>query len=330
MEQDLERTWLRRGPLACALWPVSMLFATLAALRKAAYRGGLFRVARMRVPVVVVGNVVAGGSGKTPVVQAIARRLAARGVAVGIVSRGYRRSTDDCREVRPGSTTAEVGDEPLLLALSTGAPVFVARRRAEAAQALLAAYPQTQVILCDDGLQHYALGRDIEICVFDSRGIGNGWRLPAGPLREAWPRRVDFVLRTPGAVGIDGFVVDRKLARHAVRRGGERVDLASLRAQRWTAVAGIAKPRAFFDMLRVAGVDLRDTLAFPDHHDFSDPSAIPASNLICTEKDAVKLWRVRPDALAVPLEIDIDSAFWQAFDRAVNAKLSSGDGPQTA
>jgi tetraacyldisaccharide 4'-kinase len=330
MEQALQRAWLRRGPLACALWPLSLLFGTLASLRRGAYRAGVFRSVKIPVPVIVVGNVVAGGSGKTPVVQALARRFLQQGIAVGIVSRGYGRNTSDCREVRPDSNASDTGDEPLLLALTTGAPVFVAPRRADAARALLDAHPQTRVILCDDGLQHYALERDIEVCVFDARGIGNGWLLPAGPLREAWPRKADFVLRAPSTASIGGFVVNRKLAQHALRSDGTRIDLASLRAQPWSAVAGIANPQAFFAMLRGLGIELQHARAFPDHHDFSDAAVLPSGNLLCTEKDAVKLWRSRPDALAVPLDIDIDAAFWNALDRALDAKLSSRDGPQTA
>lgn len=317
MGEALQRAWLNRGAAACALWPLSVLFGAAVALRRALYRTGMLKSERAGVPVVVVGNVIAGGSGKTPIVQAIARHLKDRGVEVGIVSRGYGRRTTGCREVRADSSALDVGDEPLLLARTCGVPVFVARARVQAARALLRAYPRTQVIVCDDGLQHYALARDVEICVFDERGVGNGWLLPAGPLREPWPRAVDFV------VGPGGFAASRTLSGEAVRADGARVALGQL--QGVTAVAGIAKPAAFFGMLRDAGVGIERAIALPDHHDFSAPPDTRGV-IVCTEKDAVKLWRTRPDAWAVALQVRLDPAFWTALD----AKLSSLDGLQTA
>jgi tetraacyldisaccharide 4'-kinase len=196
----------------------------------------------------------------------------------------------------------------------------VAPARPEAARALLHEHPRTQLIISDDGLQHYALQRDLEICVFDDRGIGNGWLLPAGPLREPWPRPVDLTLRTSGTRGIEGFEVRRRLATHARRADGERVALSSLRGLELCAVAGIANPQAFFTMLRAAGLTLHRAMALPDHHAFDQPLDTQGE-LVCTEKDAVKLWRSRPDAWAVPLEVEIEDGFWRAFDRQVDAKL---------
>jgi tetraacyldisaccharide 4'-kinase len=315
MREALQRAWSGRGPLACALWPVSLLFGAVSALRRLAYRAGLLRSERVAVPVIVVGNVVAGGSGKTPIVQALARHLQARGLRPGIISRGYGRSTSDCREVTAVGDAALVGDEPLLLARTSGVPVFVAARRIQAARTLLQAYPQTQAIVSDDGLQHYALARDIEICVFDERGTGNGWLLPAGPLREPWPRAVDFVL------GAGGFAVTRALAGHALRADGTRVALEELRGTPLVAVAGIAKPDAFFAMLRERGLELERTLALPDHFDFREPLDLHGT-IVCTEKDAVKLWRTHPQAWAVPLEVRIDPAFWAALDGKLAARVS--------
>lgn len=327
--QALQRAWLRRGPLACLLWPVSLLFGALSTLRTGLYAIGMFRTARARVPVVVVGNVVAGGSGKTPVVEALVNHLRDRGLQVGIVSRGHGRTGTECREVRPGNDPRLVGDEPLLLALSCGVPVFVAARRMEAVEALLARHPRTQVIVSDDGLQHRAMGRDIEICVFDARGVGNGWWLPAGPLRESWPRRVDFVLKSAQAPGIDGFDIERRLADEAVCSDGSTFPLDDLRNHDLVAVAGIGVPHAFFAMLEARGLRLAHRMALPDHADFAGVS-LPRGDVVCTMKDAVKLWRTHPQAIAVPLAIDIAQPFWEAFDHAVDAKLSSRDGSQTA
>jgi tetraacyldisaccharide 4'-kinase len=317
MERALQRAWLSRGPLACALWPLSLVYRAVIACRRAAYRAGWLKSGHAGVPVVVVGNVIAGGSGKTPIVQAVAQHLKDRGMAVGVVSRGYGRRTSDCREVRIESAADEVGDEPLLLARTTALPVFVARKRMEAVRALMRAYPATKIIVSDDGLQHYAMARDIEICVFDERGIGNGWLLPAGPLREPWPRPVDLTLQPA--------MIQRMLASEAIRADGSRIPLEELKGRPLTALAAIAKPQAFFDMLRARGLDLALTVALPDHDDLAGLPLLEGE-IVCTEKDAVKLWRIRPDAWAVPLQVNIDRAFWTAFD----AKLSSLDGSQTA
>ena len=295
----------------------------------------------MPVPVVVVGNVIVGGAGKTPVVIAIVRHLQARGISVGVISRGYGRLTDDCREVLAASDPRDVGDEPALVKYTTGAPVFVARKRIEAARALLAHHPEVQLIVSDDGLQHLAMQRDVEICVFDERGVGNGWLLPAGMLREPWPRTCDLVLHTgTRSAFAGGFTAERALADSAQRSDGTQVALAELAesARRGVAgepplvaVAAIAKPEAFFSMLRARGLRLAQTIALPDHHDFTDWRALPAVDglaplLLCTEKDAVKLWRVAPEALAIPLSFAPEPRFFKALD----AKLSSLDGHQAA
>ena len=334
----LQHVWLRRGAAAWALRPVAWLFGLLAALRRAFFALGWLQREGVPVPVVVVGNVVAGGAGKTPVVMAITRHFQARGMTVGIVSRGHGRSTDDCREVHDDSDPREVGDEPALLRRATGAPVFVARRRVEAARALLARHPGVRLIVSDDGLQHLALRRDVEICVFDDRGIGNGWLLPAGPLREPWPRACDLVLHTGGRAGtsatraIPGFGARRALADHALRSDGTAVPLADLRGLPLVAVAAIAKPEGFFSMLRARGLEPTACMALPDHADFAGwtpPTTIAGEtypSVVCTEKDAVKLWRRWPDALAVPLVFEPEPAFFEALD----AKLSSVDGFQAA
>jgi tetraacyldisaccharide 4'-kinase len=325
----LQRAWLHRGVLACLLWPLSLLYAALFALRRWFYRLGWLKTGRVQVPVIVVGNVIAGGAGKTPVVMAVVRHLQARGLRVGVISRGYGRRTGDCREVLDDSDPQDVGDEPALIRHATGAPVFVARRRAEAAQALLARHPTTQVIVSDDGLQHLALARDIEICVFDDRGIGNGWRLPAGPLREAWPRRCDLVLHSGAQPAFGGgYTATRALAHDAVASDGKRVPLSALAGKPVIALAAIARPDAFFEMLRARGLTLAETIALPDHFDFEGWQAPSDAGhlLLCTEKDVVKLWRKAPGALAVPLHFAPAPEFFAALD----AKLSSLDGYQAA
>jgi len=323
----LQRAWTRRGPLACLLWPLSLPFGLLAALRRAAYARGWLRSQRVAVPVVVVGNVVAGGAGKTPVVIAVVRHLQSRGWRVGVVSRGHGRRTDDGRPVIATSDPRDVGDEPLLIHQATGAPMQVDRDRVAAARALLAREPGLQLIVSDDGLQHLALQRDMEICVFDDRGIGNGWLLPAGPLREPWPRRCDIVVHTGRQPAFAGFHAPRRLDDHAVDREGRRVPLADLAGRDGiVAVAGIAQPQRFFEMLAERGVRPRECIALPDHHDFDGWQPPAHTVLLCTEKDAAKLWRVAPDALAVPLLLAPEPGFFSALD----APLSSLHGHQAA
>lgn len=310
----LRAAWQRRGMAGWLLWPISLLHRSLVALRRGLYRHGILKSTSLHVPVITIGNVIAGGAGKTPVTIAVARHLHARGWRPGIVSRGYGRATQDCRAVTADSTPRDVGDEPLLISRATQLPVFVARRRAEAARALLLEHPDVDVIVCDDGLQHLALQRDIEVCVFNDEGIGNGWLLPAGPLREPWPRDVDLVLyagRPPGG-GAPQFKIGRRLADEAVDAKGRRVPLAALRGQPAAALAAIARPEEFFAMLRERGLDLRETFALPDHSDFSHwrrggDLSLP---LLCTEKDAAKLWDVEPEALAVPLEVRLPEEFF--------------------
>ncbi|RKJ97095.1 tetraacyldisaccharide 4'-kinase [Alicycliphilus denitrificans] len=322
----LRQAWRRRGPLAMALWPLSLLYGALSALRRALYRARLLRSERLPVPVVVVGNVIAGGAGKTPATLAVVRHLRAAGWRPGVVSRGYGRATTDCREVLPTASAAEAGDEPLLIARAAGVPVFVARRRADAGRALLAAHPATNIIVCDDGLQHLALARDVEVCVFNDEGLGNGWLLPAGPLREPWPRAVDLVLHAGPAPGgpAPQFALSRALADHAVDAAGRQVPLAQLRGEPLHALAAIARPQDFFALLHAEGLKPIAEEALPDHYDFSSWKRPPDKRLrlICTEKDAVKLWPAHPDALAVPLRLSIAPAFFDALDGTL-ASLSS-------
>lgn len=319
MRGALTSAWLHRGALAWLLMPLALLFGAISGFRRTLYRLKLFKQRRLRVPVVVVGNVVAGGSGKTPVVMALVRHLQARGMHVGVISRGYGRDTTDCREVLAESLVSAVGDEPALIKRSTSVPVFVARRRFDAANQLLAKYPDTQIILCDDGLQHLSLHRDLEVCVFDDRGIGNGFLLPAGPLREPWPRPADLVLHTGSHPAFAGFTAVRALAPHAQDANGRKTSLADLSqvtGKPILALAAIAKPEEFFSMLRNNGVMLAKTIALPDHHNFENWSDREYADytLVCTEKDAVKLWSKIPNALAVPLQLHIEPAFFTQLD----------------
>lgn len=339
LQAALQQAWLRRGPLACALWPLSLLLHMALGLRAAAGRAGwLSPPWRAPVPVIVVGNVVAGGAGKTPTVIAIVEHLRAAGYRPAVVSRGHGRQASgdarsDCVEVTPGLPVRLAGDEPALIHARTGVPVFVAARRALAVQAALATRPDTNVIVCDDGLQHRALARDVEIVVFDDRGTGNGWLLPAGPLREPWPRGADIVLATgtrpppAGLTGTQSWHAPRRLGTHAVDRHGQRVALSALGAQPVDAIAGIATPQSFFDMLAAQGLRLERTTSLPDHADFAPHSLPPPSArvLLCTEKDAAKLWPHRPEALAVPLVLELPAGLLRHLDELLSRHGQQAD-----
>ncbi|WP_310311339.1 tetraacyldisaccharide 4'-kinase [Hydrogenophaga palleronii] len=332
----------RRGLPARALWPVSIVYGALMALRRRLYAAGWLTTHRLPVPVIVVGNVVVGGAGKTPTVIALVQHLQARGWHPGVVSRGHGGTHGRPTQVEADTPPALSGDEPALIHRSTGAPVFVATRRADAARALLDAYPQTNVLICDDGLQHLALARDISIVVFDDRGTGNGWLLPAGLLRDRWPPlhgalgSPDFVLhqhrddRPPTAVtlpdGVPDFNATRRLSDEVVGPRGERLAMQALQGIPLTAVAGIARPTAFFDMLRARGLTLQNAVTLPDHAEPAAYAALLAARpptLICTEKDAVKLFQnAAPPGSAmwsVPLKVDIEPAFFEAIEHRLTS-----------
>lgn len=352
-----QATWLRaaqtRGALARLLWPISLVFGALVATRRWLYQRGILRVHRLRVPVLVVGNVVVGGAGKTPCTLALVNHLQARGWRPGVVSRGHGRRGEGLVHVRHDTPAHEAGDEPLLIHRRTGVPVCVARSRVDAARALLAAHTAVDVLVCDDGMQHLALGRDLTVAVFDDRGTGNGWLLPAGLLREPWPGaasspwRPDLVLRQrregapaaalPSPDGIPVFDAVRQLAPFAQGPQGEQVELSRLQGQPLVAVAGIARPDVFFAMLREHGLTLAEAIALPDHAGdaiYEDIARCSTHPLICTEKDAVKLFGLRPAGAcvafwSVPLALRIEPGFFEAVDAGL-ARLSSRHGHQTA
>ena len=333
----LARTWYSRRPTLASLLlqPLAWLFAGGAALRRAGYRSNVLRCTRVGVPVVVVGNITAGGSGKTPLVAALVRALAARGRHPGIVSRGHGRRTRDTREVHAGDDARDVGDEPLLLA-ATNVPVVVGRDRVDAARALLAGHPDVDVVVSDDGLQHYALARDVEIAVVDAaRELGNERLLPAGPLREPSSRldSVDaLVWRTTSGMRprmrahAHEFVVDYRPAPWInVTDASRRFEPAWLTDPASVAIAGIANPDAFFDALRAEGF-AGAVRAFPDHHPYTrNEVAFPnAPAVLMTEKDAVKC-RAFGDARMwmQPIDARIDPAL-------VDFVLERIDGPEAA
>ena len=335
----------RRLPQAPAYWydgsvpplsarMLSALYASVTALRRKAYARGWLRSRKAGAPVVVVGNITAGGTGKTPLVIALVARLRAQGWTPGVASRGHGREDEAApRWVDAGSVAAQVGDEPLLIARASGAKVRVDRDRVAAARALVAA--GCDVVVCDDGLQHYRLARDVEIEVQDARRrYGNGRLLPAGPLREPVERAADCDFRVLN-LGVAGegeaqresgfgeWPMRLQVAAARPLRGGRAQPLSAFAGQRVHAVAGIGDPERFFAMLREAGIAVVPH-AFPDHHaytpgDFAFGSKLP---ILMTEKDAVKCTAfVEAQAYTVPVDAQLPEAFWIALLDRLPARL---------
>lgn len=310
--------WQRRGALAQALRPLSLLFGVLARRRRARTRPQ-----RLPVAVIVVGNIAVGGSGKTPVVDWLAGVLRAAGHRPGIVSRGHGGTASaqgGLALVPADGDPGRYGDEPVLLARLTGCPLVVGQDRPAAARALLRLHPECDVLIADDGMQHYRLARDLEIAVVDAATLGNRLLLPAGPLREPLARlaEVDLVLAHGGLdadlrAAIGGVpVFGMRLAGEevvALDDPARRLALAALRGRRVHAVAGIGRPQRFFDQLAAAGLEVV-AHAFPDHHRFvaADLAFGDASPILMTAKDAVKCRAFAPaDCWEYPVRAQIGS-----------------------
>ncbi len=303
----LAAVWRRRGPSASLLFPFSLIFKALVAVRRGCYRLGLLHRERLPVPVVVVGNITAGGTGKTPLVIHLALTLRAGGRHPGIVSRGYGGNRSHVREVAGESDPKVVGDEPLLLARRASCPVFVGRDRVAAARSLLASHPDCDLIISDDGLQHYRMERDVELALIDERGVMNGWTLPAGPLREPVSRlaQVDALVLNGTAVSpaptFSGATFSMRLLGDRFHRLDQPMtscsaaDLAGLNLH---AVAGIGSPEHFFGHLTGMGLAF-SAHPFADHYDYcAEDLQFAGEAILTTEKDAVKLARL---SLSLPV-----------------------------
>lgn len=333
VERWLGRVWWRASPGAAAwlLWPLSLLYRLLADV----VRRMAGQPAAQPVPVIVVGNLVVGGAGKTPVVIALVQALRAAGRQPAVISRGHGRQNasragatpDGARgagaiAVTATSSPGTAGDEPLLIARRTGVPVYVGRRRADVARAVRAGHPEVDVIVSDDGLQHHALARVAELIVFDDRGAGNGLLLPAGPLREPLPDAlptISFVVYSGrrASTHLPGLHVPRHatlavpLASWSAGGTAGAQPLTALRGRRMTALAGIGAPEQFFGMLEAAGVVV-DRLPCRDHADYAHAPWPPGTQeVVTTEKDAVKLAALPLEGVrvwVVPLDCELPDA----------------------
>jgi len=336
LQSWIMKNWQKRGLWACALWPLARLFQFIVSFRFGLFVLGYKAQTRVGVPVVVVGNIFIGGTGKTPLVIWLMQQLQAAGFKPGVISRGYGAHADRVVVLDADSQASMVGDEPLLIAQHTGVPVAVGRDRVAVARCLLSTRPEIDVLVADDGLQHYFLARDIEIMLFDQRGTGNGWMLPAGPLREPVQRRRDFtVLNAAADVCLDsvpGMPPDavrmQLLPQHVYQLCDPKVrkPLSELRAEKILAAAGIGNPQRFFSMLSAAGVRF-SSMPLADHFAFDAQTfrQIDADCILITEKDAVKCRQIpvlQNDARiwVVPVQAQLDSGFATALLQMISEK----------
>lgn len=338
VRQQLLKRWFqpRRGLVVTLLRPLSALYGWLQQQSRQAREQQALRRAQPTVPVLVIGNLIVGGAGKTPTTLAVVQALRSAGWRPGVVSRGHGRAGAAVTEVSVGASPREVGDEPLLIHRRSGVPVVVGRDRVAAARQLQSLHPAVDVIVADDGLQHRQLRRDLEVIVFDERGLGNGLLLPAGPLREPFtdsPPTGALVLynhRTPSTPW-PGDCVQRRLGDAwplAVWMGstGQATPLHTLRGRRLLAMAGIAVPGRFFAALEAAGLDI-DALPMPDHHPYDEvPWPAGTHEVVTTEKDAVKLARWAGGDVQVWV-VGLDFELPAAFVAALLARLQSAARP---
>ena len=316
--------WFDAAPVPWWARLLAPLYAGVVALRRRLYAGGLLRERKVAVPVLVIGNLAAGGAGKTPLALAVVAHLRDAGWRPGVASRGYGRGDPHVPRWVSAETPPEAGgDEPVLVARRLAVPVLVDRDRHAAARALAEA--GCDIVVCDDGLQHYRLARDLEIEVVDgARRYGNGRMLPAGPLREPAARGQRCDLRVvnlghapaqDGSTGFGEWPMQLQATRALPMAGGRARPLASFAGMRVHAVAGIGNPQRFFDMLRALGMGVVPH-PFPDHHRFSAADLAFGNDLpvLMTEKDAVKCTGFA-DArcFMIPVEAELPAAFWIAL-----------------
>lgn len=336
--------WQKRGLIAWLLSPVSLLFGFVVHARLKLYKAGILKVHEFAVPVIVVGNISVGGTGKTPIVSALAKRCQLTGKKPGIVSRGYGAEPARLPRMVDSNTPVELsGDEPLLLACETGVPICICTDRSAAVK-WLAANHDVDVIISDDGMQHYAMYRDVELAVVDGqRMLGNGWLLPAGPLREP-PRRLNLVdivavqeanSTTPDSIKTTplsiAHTVNRSVTGHfyleieALKNLADQhiIALEALIGRQVHAIAGVGNPERYFSSLRAAGLDVHEH-AMPDHHRYTveDIAFDDHLPILITSKDAVKIRGLDADMTGI-YEVCVVANFDSDLDQAIDKMLAT-------
>lgn len=335
MSQRLDRLWYGEKRPLWWLWPLAWLFRWVTRRRYRAFRAGRLGE-EAGLPVIVVGNITAGGTGKSPLVLTLVARLAERGWRPVILSRGYGGDPETLPlRVQPDTPVDESGDEPAMLALASGCPVLVDPRRARAAR-YAREHDLGDILVCDDGLQHYGLRRDVEVAVLDAvRGLGNGAPIPVGPLREdPWRlETVDLVVTNGGNLPSwrEGHEMTLEPCALVHLESGERRELAWLDGRPVLAVAGIGNPSRFFGTLRGLGARVSER-PFPDHHPFTIQDLQPSAGetLVMTAKDAVKCRDQVADAWYLTVDARLPDAFWDRLDqqlseRGIRAPEPTGD-----
>ncbi|MEZ0316865.1 MAG: tetraacyldisaccharide 4'-kinase [Methylophilaceae bacterium] len=327
--------WLQKQWYSLTFWhfiliPLSWIFLFLSSLRCHAYKAGLFKSWKIAVPVIVVGNISVGGTGKTPLVIWLAEQLTKAGWQPGVISRGYGAvQSQVATAVFADSKPTLVGDEPLLLVRRAGCPVWVGQDRVAVAQALLNEHPQCNIIISDDGLQHYRMQRDFEIVVIDaSRRFGNGWVLPAGPLRERLVRLSSVDALVSNGIGAyqQGLTMSLESSVfHNVQDPTCTASAPQLMQKKLHAIAGIGNPARFFQQLSNMGLQF-EPHAFADHHAFqaADLQSLQAEAILMTEKDAVKCAEfAQADWWYLPVEAKVDEALLQAIQQKIGNSPAS-------
>jgi len=309
----LEQAWYGKTGLTLVLKPLSWLFIAIVVIRRYLYKFNIIKSTRLSVPVIIIGNLSVGGTGKTPLVIWLAEYLKSAGYKPGVLSRGYSgKALKWPQQVRPDADPVMVGDEAVVIARRTGCPMAVGPDRVAAGEALLK-YSDCDVLLSDDGLQHYALQRDIEVLVIDGiRRFGNGYCLPSGPLRECPSRKNEVDCKVTNGVAAQG---EYAMTYHGTMvinlLSGETRELKSFSEDKITAVAGIGNPDRFFNYLRSNGLRL-DARAFPDHFHYQKDSILVGEEdtVLMTEKDAVKCQRyAKSNWWYVPVDVDLPKEF---------------------
>jgi tetraacyldisaccharide 4'-kinase len=312
--ETLTKIHYSKSLVSLLLLPLSAVFLLISFIRKTLYQFNFLKSFKLKIPVIVVGNITSGGTGKTPLIIYLANELKKNGYRPGIISRGYGSKTEGVMEVSQKSDVAEAGDEPMLIQKHTHLPVFVSKDRVLAAKALVKKYAKTDVILSDDGIQHYRLRRDLEVLVIDgTRKFGNGYLLPAGPLREfrSKLKTVDAIVCNHKKV-IDGSYLMKYTGHLLINlKTNKKIHLNNLSLKNIHAIAGIGNPDRFFDYLKTYNI-LFSSSVFQDHYKFSkkDFRDMNDKNIIMTEKDAVKCQQFsRNNFWYLPVIAEVDSKF---------------------
>jgi len=314
VSEALSKIHYSKSLVSLLLLPFSVVFLLIYFVRKIFYRFNFLRSFKLKIPVIVVGNITSGGTGKTPLIIYLANELKKNGYRPGIISRGFGSKSAGAIEVSQKIDVADVGDEPMLIQKHTHLPVFVSKDRVSAAKALFKKYKKTDVILSDDGIQHYRLKRDIEVLVIDgTREFGNGYLLPAGPLREfsSKLKTVDAIVCNHKKVIGGSYLMKYKGNFLINLKTNKKIHLNNLRLKNIHAIAGIGNPNRFFDYLKTFNIEFNSSV-FEDHYRFSkkDFRNINDKNIIMTEKDAVKCQKFsRKNFWYLPVTAEVDSKF---------------------